>query len=104
MNSLTMTPQAPASGRRQGRSRACRSNQARTGRCSSAGTAGTPGIPEASGTEGVSMEVMAPPILTRFRGDQRASYGACPPGPGFSWGAAGFSYEGAGCPYGEGAP
>ena len=40
MNSLTITPQAPASGRRQGRSRACSSNQAMTGAWRAAASAG----------------------------------------------------------------
>lgn len=60
MNSLTMTPQGPASGRRQGRSRACSSNHAMTGECSaweeSVDTAG----------EEAGDAVMADGILARF--------------------------------------
>ncbi len=65
MNSLTMTPQGPASGRRQGRSRACSSNQAMTGECSAWDASG-----DVSG-EGLVDAVMADGILARFRAAAR---------------------------------
>ncbi|WP_192938987.1 hypothetical protein [Streptomyces cinnamoneus] len=52
MNSLTITPHGPASGRRHGRSRACTSNQSMTGECSSVDVCGVgAGGPDVRGTD-----------------------------------------------------
>ena len=53
MNSLTITPQAPASGRRQGRSRACSSNQSMRGACRAAGLPGAGGVADDGAIGGV---------------------------------------------------
>src|SRR5690606_18411423 len=84
MNSLTITPQAPASGRRQGRSRACSSNQSMTGECS-----GSPGacsdvdsvVPPCGGFVGAVMALRschAGPRLRAHRhgGDRATPYHA----------------------------
>ncbi|GGP76615.1 hypothetical protein GCM10010214_59990 [Streptomyces abikoensis] len=58
MNSLTITPHGPASGRRQGRSRACTANQSITGACNRVDVWGV--------VAGIA--VMSSPILARPRG------------------------------------